>query len=286
MSTRDGAPDRRRDAVLQAVRERGGVASVASLRADGHSRYRVDRLCEAGMLLRLRRGWVALPHADPQVMEAARHGVVLTCVTQAQRLGLFVLNAPPRPHVGARAHSGRLAGIAAHVHWAGPVIPRHPDTLVDPIENVLALVATCLPSEEALIVWESAFRQQVTVPAAMGRLSLGPAARGLLAAADIYSDSGLETLVVPRLRWLGLPLRRQIWLAGHRVDLLIGERLVLQIDGATHTGAQRTSDIAHDVELMLLGYHVIRVSYTQVVDRWHEVQDRIMRAVAQGLHAA
>lgn len=37
---------------------------------------------------------------------------------------------------------------------------------------------------------------------------------------------------------------------------------------------------------MLLGYHVIRVDYRQVVDRWHTVQDVIMRAVAQGLHLA
>jgi hypothetical protein len=35
---------------------------------------------------------------------------------------------------------------------------------------------------------------------------------------------------------------------------------------------------------MLLGYHVIRVGYVQVIDRWHTVQDVIMRAVALGLH--
>jgi hypothetical protein len=35
-----------------------------------------------------------------------------------------------------------------------------------------------------------------------------------------------------------------------------------------------------------MGYHVIRVGYGQVIDRWHEVQELIMRAVAQGLHRA
>jgi hypothetical protein len=35
---------------------------------------------------------------------------------------------------------------------------------------------------------------------------------------------------------------------------------------------------------MLLGFHVIRVSYAQVVDEWPTVQDAIMRAVAQGVH--
>jgi hypothetical protein len=33
-----------------------------------------------------------------------------------------------------------------------------------------------------------------------------------------------------------------------------------------------------------LVYQVVRVGYFQVVERWHEVQDVIMRAVAQGLH--
>jgi very-short-patch-repair endonuclease len=73
---------------------------------------------------------------------------------------------------------------------------------------------------------------------------------------------------------------------GHRVDALIGARLVLQIDGKHHVGAQRTENIRHDAELTLLGYHVIRVSYTQMMFDWPQVQDLILRAVAQGLHRA
>ena len=101
-----------------------------------------------------------------------------------------------------------------------------------------------------------------------------------------WSDSGLESFVVPRLKWMRLPIRPQVWISGHRVDFLIGDRLVLHIDGGHHVGTQRETDIEHDAQLMLLGYHVIRVGYGQVVDRWHTVQDLIMRAVAQGLHRA
>ena len=101
-----------------------------------------------------------------------------------------------------------------------------------------------------------------------------------------YSDSGLESFVVPRLGWLNVRITPQAWIAGHRVDFLIGDRLVLQVAGGNHVGAKRDEDIAHDSALTLLGYHVIRVGYFQVVDRWHEVQDVIMRAVAQGLHRA
>jgi very-short-patch-repair endonuclease len=78
----------------------------------------------------------------------------------------------------------------------------------------------------------------------------------------------------------------QAWLLGRPVDFLIGERLVLQIDGGHHVGRQRTSDIEHDAKLMLAGFHVIRVGYDQVVNDWPSVQAMIMGAVARGLHLA
>ncbi|MFJ4252299.1 endonuclease domain-containing protein [Microbacterium sp. NPDC090003] len=163
-------------------------------------------------------------------------------------------------------------------------MPRHPDALADPIENVLALVADCEPYEQALATWDSALNRGLVERAALERLPLKAVARRLLEDAWPFADAGLETYLRPRLRWLRLPLYFQIWLAGHRVDALIGQRLVLQIDGATHVGAQRDEDIRHDAVLKLLGYHVIRVGYRQIMDHWHVVQDQIMRAVAQGLH--
>lgn len=110
--------------------------------------------------------------------------------------------------------------------------------------------------------------------------------RSLLAEATAHSDSGLETLFLTRLRWLRERILPQVWIAGSPVDFLIGERLVVQIDGGHHVGAQRTRDIAHDAALMLRGYHVIRVGYDQVVNDWPAVQEVILRAIAQGLHAA
>jgi very-short-patch-repair endonuclease len=271
---------------MAALTASGGVARIRALREAGHSRRTLDRALAEGSVLRVSKTWVALPGADRQLTAAAKRGVVLTCVTQARRLGVFVLDRDDTPHFAARPHAGRAGGSPAHIHWARPLVPRHPDLLVNPIENALALVATCQPYEAALVVWESAFRKKLIEPHALARFALPPAARRLLADAGIYSDSGLETLVLPRLRWLDLPLRRQIWIHGHRVDVLIGDRLALQLDGGTHIGAQREADIAHDAALTLMGYHVIRVGYSQVVHRWHEVQDHIMRAVAQGLHLA
>jgi very-short-patch-repair endonuclease len=279
------ARERAAAAATDKVRAQGGIVRSARLIEAGTPKWAVADAVMLGLLVRVRRIWVATADADADLVAAARAGVVLTCVTAAKRRGLWVLDAD-EPHVGAPSHAGSARMTGATVHWNHPVVPRPPAVLEDPIENVLTLVALCQPRESALAVWESALRRQLVDPRMLERMPLPAVARDLLASASPWSDSGLETFVVPRLLWLRLPLRRQIWIAGHRVDLLIGDRLVLQIDGSHHVGAQREQDIAHDAALRLLGYHVIRVGYWQVLNHWHEVQDLIMRAVAQGLHRA
>lgn len=267
------------------VRSRGGVDRSSWLRERGVTEKQLTSAARSGQVIRPRRGWVALPDADAELIAAARHGVVLTCVTQARRRGLWVLK-EDRPHVAAPSHSGSMTAKNGVVHWRRPLVPRPPGTLEDPIENLLVNVALCQPVEAARAVWESALRQQFVTMDSLALLPLPGVAHQLLATCSIWSDSGLETFVVPRLRWMRLPLRQQTWVLGHRVDLLIGERLILQIDGAHHVGPQRDADIAHDAHLRLAGYFVIRVSYAQVLHYWAEVQDLLMRAVAQQLHVA
>lgn len=264
---------------------RGGVARKSAIVAAGVSAYAIDTAVERGILLRPRRGWVARLDADPYLISAARAGVVLTCVTQARRLGLWVLTGDD-PHVGAPPNASRLRlqNHNATVHWGRPVHPRPPGVLEDGILNSLLLVERCQPHEAALAVWESALNQRLVERSELARLPLRASARRLLEEATPFADSGLETMFRTRLRWLRHPIRSQTWIHGHRVDFLIGDRLVVQIDGGHHVGAQRAADVAHDAALMLLGFHVIRVTYAQVVERWPEVQDLIMRALAQGLH--
>jgi very-short-patch-repair endonuclease len=258
---------------------------VADLHERGYRRGDITRAVESHALLRVRPGWVAVPDADPLMVGAARHGVVISCVTQARRLGLWVHEERPGVRVAAPPGSSGGKPATIRVHWALPVVPRYPGALEDSIENVLALVAECEPYEQALATWESALNKGKVNREVLGRLARTPASRRLFAEALPFADAGLETYVRTRLGWLRLPISFQIWIAGHRVDTLIGARLVVQIDGASHVGAQRSEDIRHDAELRLMGYHVIRVGYRQVMDQWHVVQDLIMRAVALGLHS-
>jgi len=270
--------------LTRALANTAEVVPVSALLINGVSQHQIGRAVEHGVLTRVRRGWVAAAGADSMLIAAARGGVVLTCITQAKRQGLWTID-DGDVHVAAPAHSGRVTA-RAHVHWERPVVPRVPGVLEDPIENVLSIVARCQPRDTVLAIWNSALKSQLIELEALRRLPLPARLDWLFDEFTPFSDSGLESIVVPRLRWLRLSLRRQTWIEGHRVDLLIGERLVLQIDGGHHVGAQRTEDIEHDARLMLRGYHVIRVGYEQIMHRWPEVQDTIMRAVAQGLHLA
>lgn len=253
------------------------------MRREGVSTHVLRVARERGLIFSVCRGWVALATADPMLVTAARRGVVLSCVTLAARKGLWVLDAG-EPHVAAPAHSGHAHIERRVIHWNAPIFPRDPDSCEDSLENALILVARCQSHESALAVWESALKKNMFDHEMLERVALPPDARRLLREARPFADAGTETIFFTRLRWLKLQIIPQAWILGHRVDCLIGERLVVQIDGGHHVGAQRTSDIAHDALLKLHGYHVIRVSYEQLMEHWPAVQALIMAAIAQRLH--
>ncbi|MDQ0648698.1 very-short-patch-repair endonuclease [Microbacterium natoriense] len=272
--------------LLALLTELGGVVRAVVVAERGISRWVLDDAVARGQVIRPRRGWIALPTAERTLVAAARFGVVLTCRTQASLLGLWVHHHGGPPHFAVPHNAKRKLAVEAKLHWGAPLVPRDPGALVDPIENVLANIAECEPFEQALATWESALNKSLVTLDTLRGYSWKPAARRVLEQAMPFADAGLETYLRTRLRWLRVPILTQIWIAGHRVDTLIGDRLIVQIDGAHHVGAQRSEDIRHDAELRLMGYTVIRVSYTQIMFEWPMVQDLIMRAVAQGLHLA
>ncbi|WP_188757104.1 endonuclease domain-containing protein [Microbacterium album] len=263
----------------------GGVARAQSLARRGVTRHALRRALAAGAVERIRPGWFCVPDVDPELRAAAELGVVLSCVTLARRRGLWSERAQA-VHVAAEPHARLMRETAARVHWAAALVPRDPTMIEDSLVNALAILAACQPYEHALAVWESALSQGLLDLDVMRRLPLGPDARRVLADARPFADAGTETVVMSRLRWMCLPMRRQVWIAGRRVDLLIGERLVVQVDGGHHVDAQRLADNEHDARLTLMGYHVIRIGYRQIFEDWVTVQDLIATAIAQGLHRA
>ncbi|PVE79819.1 hypothetical protein DC432_00025 [Microbacterium testaceum] len=268
---------------------RGGIAARTAAGDAGFDVRRVRDAARAGDVEIVRRRWIATGDAPPDDLAAARAGGVVACVSAARRRGWWI-----PPAVEERLHL-RLAPKAARdgigdgilVHWTRAIVPVARDALLESIEDTLAHVARCLGTEDALIVWESAIRTEKLDLEALRRVRWPSlAARACADAAGSQADSGLETMVVSRVRGWGVLVRQQIVIAGRPVDLLIGARLITQCDGWQFhsSSAQRSADIAHDAELRLRGYTVLRFSYAQIIHDWPSVERTLQRAIAAGLH--
>lgn len=274
LSVRDGIA--RRDEVLRAGFPVGFLRAFVR---DGYARM-------------IRRAWVALDGARADLVTAAEAGGRVSCVSLARSRGWWMpdgIDANLHLHLIPGSGSARMPEDWPGVlHWTKPIVPGARE-LTASVEDALAQIAICLPFDKALVLWESAARKEsLAAEALRGVRWTSRAARELAEAVTGLADSGLETLVVMPLRRWGLQVRQQVVLAGRPVDVLVGDRLVLQIDGYEHhsSSAQRAKDIAHDAELRLRGYTVLRLSYGQIVHDWPAVERRIRRALAAGLHLA
>lgn len=273
--------------VARWITAHGGIVHRQQVLDAGISVYRLRAAVTRGDVERIRRNWVSTDAAPPALLRAAQVSGRLTCVSAAGHRGWWM---PPgladATHVtvkpGARPPEGEIVA-----HWSVPLVPLPTDRLMDAVPDILERVANCLPFEQALVIWESALRLERLHPDAVGRVAWrSPAARRLAAVATGRSDSGLETIFVVRLRPWGVRVRQQVPIAGHRVDVLIGDRLVVQLDGfAFHSSpADRQRDLDHDRELTARGYTVLRFTYRDVVADWPAVERTIADALAQERH--
>lgn len=275
------------------LEQRGGLAHRRASLDAGHSPPVLRRAVSSGAVRLVRRAWFAGPGADADLVTAASAGGRLTCVSLARRQGWWMpedVDTAMHLHLRPGAASPGLGDDwPGTVHWTRPLVLGATGIPVSSAEDALAHIAVCLPREQALAVWESASRSESLPPEALRRLPWTTrAARDLAAEVTGLSDSGLETLVFAPLRRAGVPVVQQAYLAGRFVDGLIGDLLVVQTDGYAHhaSSAQRSADIAHDAELRLRGYTVLRFSYRQVVHERASVERTIRRAMAQRLHLA
>ncbi|MDR6868060.1 very-short-patch-repair endonuclease [Microbacterium resistens] len=269
------------------VRRHGGIAHRADAAAHGFSPSRVRAEIRRGALLRVNASWIGLDDAPPDLLTAARAGGRLTCVSLARRRGWWVPEgAEDRVHVHVHPNARRPLGDV-RTHWAAPIVPLGPRRLEASVEDALAHASRCFFEEDALSIWESAIRiERIDIESLRQVHWPDPRTRRYARLVRGSSDSGLETLVVVRLSHWGVPIRQQVRIAGHDVDILIGTHLVLQIDGfAHHSGrADRLRDVRHDAELQQRGYTVLRFTYEQVMRQWEEVERTVARAIARGLH--
>lgn len=260
-----------------------GVLTTAQLAAHGWSKWAVEREVARGALQRIRPGWFAL-HADSAALAAVQAGGCVSCFSALALRGVWVPEGL-RDHVRVAPHRRRRSPLRCHPYGANPAV----HAAVDSVEVAVRCAARCGTAEQLIVVLDSILNRRIATEADIrGWLSSAPARiRELIDRCDGRSESGTESMARLRLRALGIACTPQVWLArGVRVDLLIGDRLVIECDGRAHhsDAAAYEADRARDRMLAALGYHVIRLSYRQIVDDWPRVCADIAAIVRRGGH--
>lgn len=106
----------------------------------------------------------------------------------------------------------------------------------------------------------------------------------MIDASDSRAESGAESIARVRLRRVGLQVRPQHWATSAiRVDLLIGDRLVVEIGSTTFHANPEGYERDHVRATTLLGldFHVLEFTTRQVMDDWPDVEAVILSHARQ-----
>jgi very-short-patch-repair endonuclease len=283
-----------------ALGQLGGVAHAARLHSLGVSQNALASAVRSGTMERIRGGWYCGPGDREERVSALRVGGRLGCVSLLRRRGVWLMP-EPRLHVSVAVPRSRLRapddrGVAL-TNWHGhPTIATHwrprllnPDEPTDLIDDAAACVATCLPRDHAIVAFDSLLNRKLL---SFDRLSAALAGlpdshEWMMPLVDAGCGSGLETLVRLNLRRLNVRVRTQAHIPGIGwVDLLAGDRLVVELDSRTHhdNPAAYERDRARDLALIERGYVVVRVTYKRVMYDWPAVERALLAIVRRQEH--
>jgi very-short-patch-repair endonuclease len=101
------------------------------------------------------------------------------------------------------------------------------------------------------------------------------------------AGSGTESIFRYRMAALGVRMRSQVEIEGvGRVDFLVGDRLIVEIDSHEHHGsrAQRIRDLDRDAIAQVLDYLPLRFDYLQVIEDWDAVASTIFAVIHDRRH--
>ena len=268
------------------------VTTFSELRGSGLARSKIAGELSSGALTSPRRGVYERLGACESVKTAAAHGGSIACVSAAKHLGLWVAEHGDELHVGLRPH-GRAH---QHEHCSCVVHWNDDDTKssafgVPSVRVMLRQILGCQGLEAFFVALESALRQRKLANADVEwlRQHTNGQAREAIDFARRDADSGLESLLRWRLRRHHLDVRtQQSVVSVGRVDFVIGERLIVEVDGApNHDGeSHRHKDLVRDANAAAWGLVTLRFDYAMVVHDWETVELAILGLVDRGLHLA
>ena len=296
-----------------------GVLTTAQLLQAGVSRRALDASLAAGKVQRVRRGWIAW-QADAAAVAAVRRGGCVSCLSAMEHLGAW----QPRGcggHVrradgqrdrrtrsssrkksksaaGAKEaeraksaagaertkHAKRTAGKGCRPYGANPPVTR----AVDDLETAFRCALRCADREQLIAIADSIVHRGLASLDELGTwaASAPREVRRQLDRVEPLAEAGTESMVRLRLLALGIAIEVQHRIGRRRVDLLIGDRLIVECDSATYHAdpeafqRDRESDRIH----LAMGYLVIRLTWEQIHDDWPAIERDILTIVRRGDH--
>lgn len=265
-------------------REVHGVYAAHHLRALGLSRAQIRTAVRRGSLLRLRNGWYARPDADQAVVAAVVAGGALSCVS-ALRLCKVWVPEGVGTHIRLPRHNRTLGAQRFCLPFgANPPVVRG----IDDVHTSVLCAMRCLDAEGAVVVLDSVLHRKLATREQLRQwLSDAPKRVQELLLRCREAEAGTETMTRLRLRRCGVHVRTQVWLTeSKRVDLLIGDRLVIECDSVEHHTDRNAyeEDRRRDRELTAKGYVVVRLTYRQIHDEWPAIEQSLLSLVRSQTH--
>jgi hypothetical protein len=146
------------------------------------------------------------------------------------------------------------------------------------------------PEEYVVAVLDSLLRRSATSLFDLEAAAVGLPAKGrsLLLLVDDRADTGSESVVrvlLARAGCVAIPQVRIPFTDLERIDLLVGDRLVIECDSEQHHGRreQRLRDLRRDASLARLGFIVLRFDWQQIFFEPDSVVSAALRYVELGL---
>lgn len=245
----------------------------------------VARLIREQKAIRIRRGWIAVGNAPQDQVLAVRRGGVLSCMSALKRQGVWV---PEDINLHVRGNQWAVR------NRKGPFCRRfgRPEPeygAMDDIPTALTYAARCLDAEGFVVVCDSLLHLKLMSFAEIEHLfgSAPDSLQRLLGRLDARAESGPESMMRFRLQSKNVDLEIQVEIDGvGRVDMLIGQWLIIEIDGYEYHGGKPmfTKDRLRFAAAHNLGYTPLGFSYEQVVFDQAATLDRIMTAIRNGAH--
>lgn len=260
-----------------------GIRSIHEL-LGSMSRKEIERRTSTGELIRVGRGWYALPFASDRVVRAIRAGGRLGCLSGCQFHRLWV---PHHPGLHVAYGNGRRPSSTPgiHLHPAGK---QWPTTAVWPVEDCIVQAARHHDVETALILVESALNKKLlSNVGAQDVIAQLPVKRRHDMRFLSEAESGSETRVRLFFQQRNVPVLPQVWLEGiGRVDLVVGDRLLIECDSEEHHRSKEDyeNDRRRDLAARLQGFEPIRLSYHQIWLDWDATRASLLRLLRARKH--